>query len=179
MSQNSSVVYQEFSQRWKERITAQESFMDKIVAGVEFKDKYFPPDPSSLISCIKSKRPNDEVLFISALEWRRPIELFESNYALFGDIGPSQIRQGMLGDCYFLSAVSAMAEFPDRIRNIFITQEINAAGCYALNVYASGHLLTLVLDDYPIKKALFYKICRKRTLGFTLRKGLGQTKWKL
>jgi calpain-15 len=40
------------------------------------------------------------------------------------DVTPNDIIQGSLGNCYFLSALSAIAEFPQRIKNIFITQNI-------------------------------------------------------
>ena len=33
-----------------------------------------------------------------------------------GDVTPSDIKQGELGDCYFLSSLSVIAEKPDRIK---------------------------------------------------------------
>jgi len=36
-------------------------------------------------------------------------------------IEPADIQQGALGDCYFLSALSVMAEKPDRIRQLFLS----------------------------------------------------------
>jgi hypothetical protein len=38
-----------------------------------------------------------------------------------GKIEPNDIKQGALGDCYFLSSLSALTENPDRIRNLFVS----------------------------------------------------------
>lgn len=40
-------------------------------------------------------------------------------YKLFDDIKPADIKQGHCGNCYFLSAVSSIAEYPNRIERIF------------------------------------------------------------
>eukprot|EP00929_Paragymnodinium_shiwhaense_P023253 TRINITY_DN14604_c0_g1_i1.p1 TRINITY_DN14604_c0_g1~~TRINITY_DN14604_c0_g1_i1.p1 ORF type:complete len:592 (-),score=85.09 TRINITY_DN14604_c0_g1_i1:201-1910(-) len=38
---------------------------------------------------------------------------------LFGDIEPSDVKQGKVGDCWLLSAISALAEYDGTIRRIF------------------------------------------------------------
>lgn len=37
-----------------------------------------------------------------------------------GKISPQSIKQGFLGDCYFLAGIAALAERPDRIFNLFL-----------------------------------------------------------
>mmetsp|Transcript_46880 Transcript_46880/g.63606 ORF Transcript_46880/g.63606 Transcript_46880/m.63606 type:complete len:84 (-) Transcript_46880:1167-1418(-) len=70
------------------------------------------------------------------LAWKRPEEIFgKGKFSLFDKIDPSDIKQGYCGDCYFLSSISSLAEFPERIKAIFLTKEINDAGCYALQFY--------------------------------------------
>ena len=50
----------------------------------------------------------------------------EGKLELFKDmIEPADIKQGALGNCYFLSALSALAEWPDRIRKLFVQHERN------------------------------------------------------
>lgn len=38
------------------------------------------------------------------------------------------IKQGELGDCYFLSSLSALAEIPEIIKKIFITKSYQQNG---------------------------------------------------
>jgi hypothetical protein len=62
------------------------------------------------------------VLKWQTLEWRRPSEVYgEGNFSLFDAISPNDILQGECGDCYFLSGVASLAEYPDRIKRIFLT----------------------------------------------------------
>ncbi len=42
-----------------------------------------------------------------------------------GKITPQSIKQGFLGDCYFLAGIAALAERPDRISNLFLLHEKN------------------------------------------------------
>ena len=80
--------------------------------------------------------------------WKRPAEVYgEGNFTLFDKIDPNDIRQGYCGDCYFLSSVSSIAEFPDRIKKIFLTEELNNAGCYAVQLFVNGERRTVVVDD--------------------------------
>ena len=67
---------------------------------------------------------------------------------LYEQPGPTDIKQGRCGDCYFLASLSALAEYPDRISRIFLTHEVNTAGCYAVQFYVNGEKRTIVVDDY-------------------------------
>ena len=44
--------------------------------------------------------------------------------SLWGDteFENTDIRQGQIGDCYFLTALSALAEWDDRLRGVFYTR---------------------------------------------------------
>jgi hypothetical protein len=54
----------------------------------------------------------------------------------------------MVGDCYYLAGIAALAEFPDRIKKILATPYKNKAGIYGLNVYVRGIPTLLLVDDY-------------------------------
>ena len=81
--------------------------------------------------------------------WRRPSEVYgEGNFKVFSGIAPSDIKQGECGDCYYLSSLSSLAEFPERVESLFITKEVNTAGCYALRFFINGERRVVVVDDY-------------------------------
>lgn len=61
---------------------------------------------------------------------------------------PNSIRQGALNNCYFLSAVAALAERPDRIKSLFLSQEPNEAGLYGVRLCLSGTWREILIDDY-------------------------------
>ena len=67
---------------------------------------------------------------------------------MYKKIGPNDIRQGKCGDCYFLSSISSLAEKENRVERIFITKEVNKAGCYAVQLYLNGESKVVVVDDY-------------------------------
>jgi len=83
--------------------------------------------------------------------WRRPHEIFGCDYnqiKLFDNIDPNDILQGILGVCYLLSAVSALAEFPERLKKIFVNEESNPQGVYGLKFYVKGIPTEVIIDDY-------------------------------
>ncbi|GAB5364586.1 hypothetical protein AAMO2058_000982500 [Amorphochlora amoebiformis] len=74
----------------------------------------------------------------------------------------SDILQGSVGDCWFLSAVSVVAERrPDLIKNIFFPGEKSgkgeggdqgARGCYGLRMFLDGDWREILVDDYlPVR----------------------------
>lgn len=65
-----------------------------------------------------------------------------------GKIEPSDILQGSIGDYYFLSAISALAEYDFRIKNIFADLKINPQGIYMARILYQGAIREVVVDDY-------------------------------
>lgn len=64
------------------------------------------------------------------LTWLNLHEIFkerqDKKVALFEDgIRTTDIIQGKIGDCYFLSAIAALAKYPERILAIFPEEKIN------------------------------------------------------
>lgn len=41
-----------------------------------------------------------------------------------------------------------MAEIPQRVKDVFITKEVNEVGCYAMHFWINGEYKEVVVDDY-------------------------------
>ena len=63
-------------------------------------------------------------------------------------INPEDIVQGALGNCWILSAVSALAEDQTRVDNLVVNEDISAHGIYGVNMYVLGVPMTVYVDDY-------------------------------
>lgn len=105
-------------------------------------DPEFPNDLTSLAY--------DYSTFPKALDfiWKRIDGDMVPNITLFGQqLRPEHIKQGELGDCYYLTSLSALAEKPELIRRLFYPQELTKEGCYAVTLCDSGEWKTLVIDN--------------------------------
>ena len=60
------------------------------------------------------------------------------------------MRQGSIGNCWFISAASALAEVPGRVEKIFLNanNEVSASGIYAVQFYTLGIPHTVIVDDW-------------------------------
>lgn len=63
-------------------------------------------------------------------------------------IEPNQVVQGSLGDCYFLSALAALAEDENNVRAIFEGQSFNPSGIYKVTMRIHGELEEVLVDDF-------------------------------
>jgi hypothetical protein len=117
-----------------------------ILANQPWQDPFFQPVLSSIIDPACSRKAEKEAW--ESFDWERPIDVYGAgNFTIFNSISPNNIRQGFCGDCSFLSSISSLAENPDRIKKIFLTHEVNDAGCYALSFFINGEPEVVVVDD--------------------------------
>jgi hypothetical protein len=63
-----------------------------------------------------------------------------------GKIEPADIKQGCLGNCYFMAGLAALAERPDRIFNLFLVQEKNELNYYSVKMLYKGKWMTIDMD---------------------------------
>ena len=83
---------------------------------------------------------------MDAAGWVRPSKI--GGMSLWGSQGirPDAVKQGGLGDCWFLSVISAMGEWPDRVKAM-IPNYSEARGIYEFKFWEDGRPVKVVIDD--------------------------------
>ena len=71
-------------------------------------------------------------------------------------ISPTDIYQGSLGNCYLLSAISAIAEFPSRITRIIRQRKKSPKSAYCIALCITGQFEEIYLDDIVLCRS--YKV---------------------
>lgn len=112
-----------------------------------FIDSHFTPNSQSI-----GKHEDFSESFIEEIEWM-PIRFLMNNPALFlNKIEKEDVLQGNIGNCYFLSAVAALCEFPDYIEDLFVKYD-HIHGYYECQLYINGEWQIIILDSYfPVIK---------------------------
>ncbi|KAI9194919.1 hypothetical protein LWI28_010135 [Acer negundo] len=114
-----------------------------------FTDQEFPPNDLSLF--VDPDNPPSKLQVVA--EWMRPAEIAKESRVDFlpclfsGAVNPSDVCQGRLGDCWFLSAVAVLTEV-SRISEVIITPEYNEEGIYTVRFCIQGEWVPVVVDDW-------------------------------
>lgn len=126
-----------------------------------WKDPLFPPTFNSIVSKNPDGTPTDPFkpaptkFQESNIDWMRPSQIFDgAQYTLFEtNVSIDDIRQGGLGNCYFLAAMSSMAETPQLILQLFRSLSVSSAGIYEVILRIDGEWQVVLVDDFiPVKK---------------------------
>ena len=73
----------------------------------------------------------------------------ESEITIAEDVKRNDVKQGEIGDCYFMATLCSLAsQQPMEVENLFVTKELNKSGRYAMNLWVNGCLQVVVVDDY-------------------------------
>jgi len=123
-------------------------------------DSVFPPDDRSIFGLDSEWNPIDkneerrreaeEYFNIDKddIVWLRPKEIFGDAFAVFeGDIEFDDVRQGSIGNCYFMASISALTENPQIIAEIFRMHDIQENGYYEICLKIDGVWNVVILDD--------------------------------
>ena len=129
-----------------------------------------PPDAQGLIKLMHDPQAGQQMIKCAKCQseshmlevalrptgWARPSELRDDVTLQFSTVPwmvvrdeprPDDIRQGHVGNCWFVCAMSALAEEPANVRRILVTSEFNHAGVYQVKLCRAGEWHCVVIDD--------------------------------
>jgi len=134
----------------KRAIQGPDNWTKYIGTGRMYSDTSMPGD-SSMVVWSNYKR-TDYAALSSKLGYirgyKRPTEMERSSPSLWGSrIDYDDIYQGSVGDCYMVSVASALAEYPDRIKKLFVQDSYNKEGIFALKLHVKGKPEYITIDD--------------------------------
>lgn len=74
--------------------------------------------------------------------------MYESPFIFNTHLQQNDVCQGKFGNSYFTALLSTLAEDPERVKNLFYTQEYNSAGIFLVIFKVNGILTPVTVDDY-------------------------------
>lgn len=133
---------------------------DKYYGTDEFTDSYFPPTLNSIFGLDENDVPFDKYdcrrhdaesnfqIDRDDIVWLRPREIYGPDFALFeGKIEFDDVRQGSLGNCYFMASISSLTECPQIVAEIFRQHKVQSNGRYEICMKLDGEWNVVIIDD--------------------------------
>ncbi|XP_077992881.1 calpain-A-like [Glandiceps talaboti] len=108
-----------------------------------FEDNDFPADNTSLFYNTQCTE---------GIIWKRPGEITDDPRLLIDDVSRDDVVQGILGDCWFLSACAALAQHKKFMQKIIPSQQSlwkdnNYVGMFNFKFWHFGKWVDVVVDD--------------------------------
>ena len=116
-----------------------------------FIDEMFLPETLSLSPYIYTN--NTLSVSPAEIEWKRASEIYDKVELFDGPLDLASFKQGEVGNCYFISAISSLCRQPFMIYRLFPSKTVSPAGYYEVILFIQGELKIIIVDDYfPVNK---------------------------
>ena len=115
------------------------------LSGALYVDPEFHPNKKSLVGYSKDHNRNREM---DSFNFQRSSVYFGPNVQVYDTMSPGDIIQGQLGDCYFLAAISSIAEHPQRLQRLLLSKKNHGNGIYAVALCLNGVWEEVIMDDF-------------------------------
>lgn len=126
------------------KLFSKEFVVDKFVDDGKFIDSTFPPDIKSIFGENKNEHCD--------IKWVRAEELSKTD-TLFEEISPSVVKQGHMGNCWFIASLCCLAERPKFVEKIFSSGNLSTDGSYRLKLFKNGEAVEVKVDSLiPVRK---------------------------
>lgn len=110
-----------------------------------FGDSEFPADDSSLYN--EPTAPPEYAIDLPPVEWKRPQEIApEGEPVMYRDsMSPGDIKQGILGDCWFLGSLLIQSTNPELLSNLIVYDGIKY-GFAVFQFFKNGRWQYVIVD---------------------------------
>ena len=90
-----------------------------MVDGLDIGDLFEDPDFPANTSSLSYSDPNGE--YLNDITWQRPHEISEDPHMFVDGVSRTDVKQGDLGDCWFLSVCAALSRKPELIEKVYLS----------------------------------------------------------